>query len=53
MFAAAADLADEPLEEAPLRARAGRAAFNGGDFEAARSELERARELFDEAGETR
>ena len=44
VFAAAADLADEPLEEASLRARAGRAAFSGGEFEAARGELERAQE---------
>ncbi len=52
VFVAAADLADEPLEEAELRTRAGEAAYSGGEFEAARTSLERADELYRDAGET-
>ena len=43
VFAQAAELADDPLEEARLRERAGRSAYSGGDMEAARRELERRR----------
>jgi class 3 adenylate cyclase/tetratricopeptide (TPR) repeat protein len=53
VFSQAAALADDPLEEARLRERAGRSAFSGGDMEAAARELERAHELFEAAGATR
>jgi class 3 adenylate cyclase/predicted ATPase len=53
VFSQAAELADDPLEEARLRDRAGRSAFSGGDMEAARRELEQAHELFEAAGATR
>ena len=53
VFAQAAELADDPLEEARLRDRAGRSAYSGGDMEAARRELERAQELYAAAGATR
>ena len=53
VFSQAAALADDPLEEARLRDRAGRSAYSGGDMEAARRELERAHELYAAAGETR
>ena len=51
-FARAAELADEPLEEASLRARAGQAARAYGDSERAMAQLLRAIELFDAAGDT-
>ncbi|HLG09435.1 MAG TPA: adenylate/guanylate cyclase domain-containing protein [Gaiellaceae bacterium] len=50
-FARAAELADEPLEEARLRAAAGRAARAYGDAERASDQLLRAIELFQEAGD--
>jgi predicted ATPase len=53
VFAQAAELADEPLEEARLRDRAGRSAYNGGDMEGARRELERAQELYSASGASR
>jgi class 3 adenylate cyclase/predicted ATPase len=53
VFSQAAELADDPLEEARLRDRAGRSAFSGGDMEAARRELEQAHQLFEGAGATR
>ena len=53
VFAQAAELADDPLEEARLRNRAGRSAYSGGDMEAARREFERAQELYTAAGATR
>jgi class 3 adenylate cyclase/tetratricopeptide (TPR) repeat protein len=53
VFSQAAELADDPLEEARLRDRAGRSAFSGGDMEAAGRELEHAHELFEAAGATR
>ncbi len=53
VFAAAAELADDPLEEAGLRARAGRAANTGAEFSLARTELERAHSLYEQAGATR
>ena len=46
VFAQAAELTDDPLEEARLRDRAGRSAYSGGDMEAAQRELERAQELY-------
>src|SRR5262249_55560935 len=52
LFAAAADLADEPLDEAWLRQTAGRTAHSGGEFDAAVHELERAQELYEAAGQT-
>jgi tetratricopeptide (TPR) repeat protein len=51
-FARAAELADEPVEEANLRASAGRAARAYGDSERATAQLLRAIELFDAAGDT-
>ena len=53
VFAAAAELADDPLEKARFLERAGRASFDGGDFERARGELERATALYEEAGDAR
>ena len=53
VFAAAAELADEPLDEAELRAKAGRAAYSGGAFANARGELERAVELYEQEGASR
>ncbi|HZT45371.1 MAG TPA: adenylate/guanylate cyclase domain-containing protein, partial [Gaiellaceae bacterium] len=53
VFAQAAELADEPLDQAALHARAGQAAFAGGDYQLARNELERAHELYEESGATR
>ena len=53
VFAQAAELADDPLEEARLRERAGLSAYSGGDMEAARREFERAQELYTAAGATR
>jgi class 3 adenylate cyclase/tetratricopeptide (TPR) repeat protein len=50
-FVRAAELADEPLEEADLRAKAGNAARAFGDSERARQELGRATELFEGAGD--
>jgi class 3 adenylate cyclase/tetratricopeptide (TPR) repeat protein len=50
VFAAAAQLADEPVAEAALRALAGRAALTGGAFTDARRELERAHELYEQNG---
>jgi class 3 adenylate cyclase/tetratricopeptide (TPR) repeat protein len=50
-FARAAELADEPLEEARLRAKAGGAARAYGDLERATDQLLRAIELFQEAGD--
>jgi class 3 adenylate cyclase/tetratricopeptide (TPR) repeat protein len=50
-FARAAELAEEPLEEARLRANAGRAARAYGDIERATDQLLRAIELFQEAGD--
>ncbi len=51
-FARAAELAEEPLEEARLRTRAGQAARAYGDSERATAQLLRAIELFDTAGDT-
>jgi class 3 adenylate cyclase/tetratricopeptide (TPR) repeat protein len=51
-FVRAADLADDPLEEAALRERAGEMAWAGGDAETAREQLGRALALFEAAGET-
>jgi tetratricopeptide (TPR) repeat protein len=51
-FARAAGLADDPLEEASLRERAGMTAWIAGDAESARNELERALALFESSGET-
>ncbi len=53
VFAQAAELTDDPLEEARLRDRAGRSAYSGGDMEAAQRELERAQELYSGVGATR
>ena len=53
VFAQAAELTDDPLEEARLRDKAGRSAHSGGDMEAARRELERAQELYAAAGAAR
>jgi predicted ATPase/class 3 adenylate cyclase len=50
-FVRAAELADEPLEEARLRAQAGNAARAFGDSERAREQLGRAIELFEGAGD--
>ncbi len=50
-FVRAAELADEPLDEARLRAKAGNAARAFGDSERARRELGRAIELFEGAGD--
>jgi class 3 adenylate cyclase/tetratricopeptide (TPR) repeat protein len=50
-FVRAAELADDPLEEAQLRARAGNAARAFGDSERAREQLGRAIELFEAAGD--
>src|SRR6266536_2962028 len=51
-FEQAAELAEEPLEEARLRERAGEMAWTGGNAEIAREELGRALALFEAAGET-
>jgi tetratricopeptide (TPR) repeat protein len=51
-FERAAALADDPLEEAALRERAGEMAWAGGDFATALDELSRALDLFEAAGET-
>src|SRR3954469_10907738 len=53
VFSQAAELADDPLEEAQLRDRAGRAAYSGGDMEAATRELEQAHQLYTTAGAAR
>ena len=53
VFSQAAELADDPLEEARLRERAGLSAHSGGDMEGARRELERSNELYAAAGATR
>jgi class 3 adenylate cyclase/tetratricopeptide (TPR) repeat protein len=53
VFSQAAELADDPLEEARLRERAGVSAHSGGDMEGARRELERSNELYAAAGATR
>jgi class 3 adenylate cyclase/tetratricopeptide (TPR) repeat protein len=53
VFAAAAELADDPLDEAALRAQAGGAAYSGGVFSDARTELERAHELYEQEGASR
>jgi class 3 adenylate cyclase/tetratricopeptide (TPR) repeat protein len=50
-FARAAELADEPVDEARLRAQAGNAARAFGDSERAREQLGRAIELFEGAGD--
>jgi len=50
-FARAAELAEEPLEEARLHANAGRAARRHGDSERAGEHLLRAIELFEQAGD--
>jgi class 3 adenylate cyclase/predicted ATPase len=50
-FVRAAELADDPLEEARLRAKAGNAARAFGDSERAREQLGRAVELFEGAGD--
>jgi class 3 adenylate cyclase len=50
VFSQAAELADDPLEVARLRARAGDSAYHGADMEAARVELERAHELYEAGG---
>jgi class 3 adenylate cyclase/tetratricopeptide (TPR) repeat protein len=51
-FERAAALADDPLEEAALRERAGQMAWAGGDAATALSELSQALDLFESAGET-
>ncbi|HZC30787.1 MAG TPA: tetratricopeptide repeat protein, partial [Gaiellaceae bacterium] len=51
-FVQAAELADEPLDEAALRERAGEMAWTGGNGEVARRQLGRALALFEAAGET-
>jgi class 3 adenylate cyclase/tetratricopeptide (TPR) repeat protein len=53
VFAQAAELTDDPLEEAQLRDRAGRSAYTGGDMEGAQRELERAQELYSSVGASR
>jgi class 3 adenylate cyclase/tetratricopeptide (TPR) repeat protein len=53
VFAQAAELADEPLDQASLRAQAGRAALAGGAFTDARRELELAHELYEQNGSGR
>jgi len=50
-FVRAAELAEEPLEEARLRAKAGNAARAFGDSERAREQLLHAIELFEGAGD--
>jgi predicted ATPase/class 3 adenylate cyclase len=50
-FVRAAELAEEPLDEAQLHAKAGNAARAFGDSLRAREELGRAIELFEEAGD--
>jgi hypothetical protein len=50
VFSAAAELADEPLDQAALYARAGRAAYSGGAFLDARRDLERSHELYEQEG---
>jgi class 3 adenylate cyclase/tetratricopeptide (TPR) repeat protein len=51
LFARAAELEEQPVEEARLRAKAGNAARAYGDTERATSQLLRAIELFEEAGD--
>ena len=51
-FERAAALANDPLEEAALRERAGQMAWAGGDAQTASGELGRALDLFEAAGET-
>ena len=51
-FEKAAVLADDPLEEARLRERAGQMAWERGQGDEAREHYERAIELFDSEGET-
>jgi class 3 adenylate cyclase/tetratricopeptide (TPR) repeat protein len=51
-FERAADLADDPSEEAALRERAGAAAWSSGHQDEARSQLERALELYEGEGAT-
>jgi class 3 adenylate cyclase/tetratricopeptide (TPR) repeat protein len=53
VFTAAAELTDGALEEAELRMKAGRAAYDGVAFEAAAAALERANELYGAAGSSR
>jgi tetratricopeptide (TPR) repeat protein len=50
-FEQAAELADEPTSEAALRERAGRMAVVGGRNDQARAALQRALELFEDAGD--
>jgi class 3 adenylate cyclase/tetratricopeptide (TPR) repeat protein len=50
-FVRAAELAEEPFVEAPLRAKAGNAARAFGDSERAREQLGRAVELYEGAGD--
>jgi class 3 adenylate cyclase/tetratricopeptide (TPR) repeat protein len=51
-FQRAADLADDPLEEAALRERAGETAWTGGDAPTGMEQLGRALALFEAARET-
>jgi class 3 adenylate cyclase/tetratricopeptide (TPR) repeat protein len=53
VFSQAAELADDPLTEADLRERAGRAAIMGADLSFALGELERAHALYEAEGAAR